>query len=216
MESAVPHARRGEDDDTGRSHRGISGQRQFLKVVGFVGRMVPQQGIPALLDIAVRLAHSRPDVVLVVVGDGPLLDWARTRAEALSLRNVRFAGAHADVVPFMHLFDILAVTSAWEPFGIVSIEAMAAGVPVVAFDIDGVGEAVIDGVTGFLVSPHDTLAFSAKVVELCDDGVMRRTIGEAGRIHAAQRFDAGDMAREMEKVYTGLSGRLRVPRRSTR
>lgn len=176
-----------------------------IPIVGFVGRMVPQKGLPALIDIAAKLSADGSEAIVVALGDGPLLEESRDRVRSLGLENVRFTGATMSVAGWMKRFDVLAVTSSWEPFGIVSLEAMAAGTPVVAFAIDGVPEAIIDGETGFLVGATDIPGFVQKLREITEDEELRRALGANGRRRVADGFDIRTVANNLEAVYEAVA-----------
>jgi type III pantothenate kinase len=106
----------------------------------------------------------------------------------------------------MQAFDVLIVPSEWEAFGIVSIEAQAAGVPVVAFDVDGLRESLSDGVTGVLVPHRDTLAMAEAVAELLADPARRTAMGAAGVQLVAERFSAEGMVSQLAQIYGRLAG----------
>ncbi len=188
-------------DSRARARRGL-GIRENTRVVGFVGRLAPQKGIAFLLTTIEKLASSRADVEFVIVGEGPL----RSAVTALAARNprVRWAGERFDVPSIMPAFDIVAVPSAWEPLGIVLLEAMASEVPPVAFAVDGIPEAVEDGITGLLVAPGDPDGFLAAISRLLNDGGLRTRVGIAGRLRVQQHFSAPTMARRLGEIYSGL------------
>lgn len=173
-------------------------------VIGFIGRLVEQKGVMYLLDAAAAMAARRPGAVFVVVGDGPLRPSLEARTAKLGLRNVRFVGEVTDVRPLLSACDIMVMTSEWEPFGIVNLESMAMGKPVVAFDVDGIPESVVNDETGLLVPHRDVLALTHALLRLHDDAGLRNRLGVAGRRKVTEAFSAERTARTLEGIYAGL------------
>jgi glycosyltransferase involved in cell wall biosynthesis len=176
-------------------------------VVGFIGRLVPQKGLTYLLAAAEVLQIRYPNIRFVIVGDGPL--GKEMKAATVSFGNNRclFLGERSDVPSLLALFDVLAVPSDWEPFGIVNLEAMAAAKPVVAFDVDGIPEAIVHGKTGLLVPHRDSRALASAIAQLLDDAPLRRRMGAAGRRRVEQSFDVRDMTQAFESLYETATGR---------
>lgn len=180
-------------------------------VVGFVGRLVPEKGIRECVE-AVAAARARGVTCsLVVIGDGPLLDEARARAEALSVPAV-FTGAlpHDEVPSWYGRFDLVAVpsrtTPTWkEQFGRIVIEANAAGVPVVA---SGSGElpATVASTGGGVVVPEgDARALADAIEMLLRDTDRRRALGAAGKAAVEQRFTPDAVGAELLRFLTEVS-----------
>jgi len=174
-----------EQRDAARLHLGIAADAH---VVGFAGRLVPQKGIHHLIGVA-GLLSSNTNISIVVLGDGPLRQQAEQNAHDSGLRNIVFVGSTLDVPDIMAAFDLMLLTSDWEPFGIVNIESMSMGVPVVAFDVGGVSESVTDDVTGILVPPGDVSGMAHALVQLLGDAGRRAEMGVAGRARVEQDFD---------------------------
>jgi glycosyltransferase involved in cell wall biosynthesis len=170
-------------------------------VVGFVGRLVPQKGLSYLLAAAELLQARYGNLRFVIVGDGPLRSELATATASSGTGRFCFLGERSDVPHLLALFDVLVVPSEWEPFGIVNLEAMAAGRPVVAFDVDGIPEAIVHGETGLLVPHRDSRALASAIARLLDDAPLRRRMGAAGRQRVEQRFNVRDMARAFESFY---------------
>ncbi len=155
----------------------------------FVGRVVLQKGLDALLR---SLARTGTGARLVVAGDGPDLDRVRRLAASLGLDSrVRFLG-WVDGAAKAELYrkaDAVVVPSLWpEPFGLVGLEAMSYGKPVVAFDVGGIGEWLDDGRTGFLVPPHDLAAFARRIDDFVGAPDLARAMGARGRARALAEF----------------------------
>jgi phosphatidylinositol alpha-mannosyltransferase len=168
----------------------------------FVGRLDERKGFPVAVAAFGRLAVDRPGLRLVVVGDGPersatdvLPPEVRARVTMLgSVQNV-------DLPPFERACDVYLGTSiGGESFGIVLVEAMAAGLPVVASDVPGYDEVVTDGVEGLLVPPRDPVALVAAVKTILDDPSLAERFAGAGRARAAA-FDWSLVGARLEELY---------------
>jgi len=169
-----------------RSFRSASRPGGIPEVVG-VGRLAYPTAVMTLLD-ALRLVRASCHVRLA--GDGPALTEvasALTR-DGLSQR-VELLGARADVPDLLSRSDVFVLSSRSEGFPVSVLEAMAAGLPVVATDVGGVAEAIEDGETGFLVPPADSEALARALERLVADGALRRRLGAAGRARALGLFD---------------------------
>jgi len=155
-------------------------------VVGFVGRIEPRKGPLDLVHAAPRIKAARPDARILVVGDDPYGSDPAYAAEVRASPDVEHVGWVDDAAAAMAHLDVLVAPSREEPFGTVLSEAMAAGVPVVATDVDGLPEVVTHGVDGMLVAPGDVGALADAVLDVLD---RREAMGAAAR-QAARRFDA--------------------------
>src|SRR6185503_6054326 len=153
----------------------------------FVGRLDARKGFPIAIAAFERLAAGRDDLRLVVVGDGP--ERAAVDALPTMLRaRVTMLGAvpNTDLPPIHAACDLyLGPSTGGESFGIVVVEAMAAGLPVVVSDTPGYDEVVHDGEDGLLVPPSDPVALAAAAGRLLDDPDQAEKIAAAGRARAA-------------------------------
>ncbi len=169
----------------------------------FVGRLHARKGFPVAVEAFARLAGERPDLRLVVVGEGgegAVLD----RLEPRIRDRVVMLGAvgNEDLPPIhaaCHVF--VAPNTGGESFGLVLTEAMAAGLPVVASDIPGFDEVVTSGVDGLLVPPGDPGALAAGVARILDDPALAARLREAGRTQAASA-DWSTVVDLLGSVYT--------------
>jgi phosphatidylinositol alpha-mannosyltransferase len=173
----------------------------------FVGRLDERKGFPTAVAAFARLAADRTDLRLIVVGDGP----DRAAAEDLDPEvrgRVTFLGSvpNRDLPPIHAACDLYLGTSVGgESFGIVLVEALAAGLPVVASDIPGYDEVVRDGVDGLLVPPRDPVALAAAAGRVLDDRALASSLAAAGPDRAAS-FDWGVVVSRIEAVYVRAAG----------
>jgi glycosyltransferase involved in cell wall biosynthesis len=184
-------------------------------VVGSVGRLSPQKAPLDLIRAFAALAGRRPEAHLVVVGDGPLRTETETEASRLGLENrVRFLGLRRDMPEILGALDALVLVSRYEGLPRVVPEAMAAGLPVVATDVDGTSEAVAHGETGFLVPSGDVARVAAALESLAADPASARLMGERARERAAA-FSIDVMVAGLERLYAELCKRSISSRSST-
>jgi glycosyltransferase involved in cell wall biosynthesis len=167
-------------------------------VIGSLGRLTPQKGYDAL----VRALPALPGASVVLVGDGP----ERTALEALAAEigvadRLHITGWTSDARRYLPTFDVFALPSRWEGMPLVILEAMHAGLAVVATDVGSVAECVADDETGYVVPRDDQTILRDRLAALVADAPLRRRLGERGRAVAAERFTASAMARRYEAVY---------------
>jgi phosphatidylinositol alpha-mannosyltransferase len=173
----------------------------------WVGRLDPQKGFPVAVRAFERLAGDLPDLWFVVVGDG------RDRRVLLDLplkvreRVIVMGSVDRDQLPRYHAAADVFVSPALgqESFGIVLVEAMAAGLPVVATEIPGYREVVDDGIEGLLVPPGDVAALSSAMGRVLEDGELAKSLGEAGRARA-RRYSWDVVGRDIEALYAEVLG----------
>jgi glycosyltransferase involved in cell wall biosynthesis len=175
-------------------------------VLGAVGRLDPQKGFDVLLEALVAL----PGVRLVLVGEGRSRSDLQARARVLGVAGrVTFAGWSEDVRSHLAGFDVVVLPSRSEGFPLTIVEAMLAGLPVVATRVGSVAEAVRDGETGLLVGKDDPRALAAALRRLVDDRGLRHRMGACAREVAARHFTVQRMARAYEDLYAELLARAR-------
>ena len=169
--------------------------------IGFVGRLVPQKDIGTLIRGFALFAATFAEAKLVIVGSGPLNEELRRSAEELGISGrIVWAGFRDDIVTVMSAFDIFALTSIYEGFGLVLLEAMSSRLPVVATRAGAVAEVVADGETGILVGPRRPEEVAAAFHKL-RDGRLRTRFGEAGRARVLREFTLGKMWQQTDALY---------------
>ncbi|MEU7474849.1 glycosyltransferase [Lentzea sp. NPDC042327] len=181
-----------------------------------VGRLLPRKGFADLIAALPMV----PDTELVIVGGPPDLtadpEARRLLAVAQSLGvadRVQLAGqvARTDMPALLRSADVVACVPWYEPFGIVPLEAMACGVPVVASEVGGLTDTVVDGVTGVLTAPRDPRALGRALRTLLADPSRGTAYGIAGRDRVEAMYSWDEVAARTELVYRGLAAGRLVP-----
>jgi glycosyltransferase involved in cell wall biosynthesis len=174
-------------------------------VIASVGRLHPVKGFANLLT-AMKSIHARfPDVFLWLVGDGEQRTALEAQVRQLGLENVVvFAGMRRDIPEILTAVDIFTLASHVEGMPNAVLEAMAAGLPVVATQVGGVPEIVVDGQTGLLVPPADVQALARGLLTLIEDAPLRQRFGVAGRQRVFKRFDIAVTRQKTVDLYGRL------------
>ncbi len=176
-------------------------------VIGAVGRLSPEKGF----DTLIRALRHVPDCDLVILGEGPERPALESLTARLDLKQrVRFAGWVEPPWTSSWQFDVVAIPSETESFGLVAIEAMRAGIPVVATQVGGLTEVVDDDATGVLVPPGDLDAFVEGLRRLLDDPALRRRMSATASSRMAGRFTPGTMASAYEDLFDDVLARSRL------
>ena len=191
------------------SHTPLRGERDryalpWEKIVLFAGRHVYDKGVDVLIEAARIILSRRRDVKFVIAGDGPMRFHLMWLASVYGLgEKILFTGRLSDEELYRayKLADVVVIPSRYEPFGIVALEAMASGKPVVASRVGGLSEVVVDGETGILVPPGDPEALAQAIETLLYDPVLAKKMGATGRrrVEALYRWDK--VVRFLEKIY---------------
>jgi len=177
-------------------------------VVGIVGRLSPEKDHATFLRCAAEVAKACPRACFVVVGDGPERERIERATAYLGLEGVvRMTGWREDIADVMPAFNVLALTSRSESFPNVILEAMAAGVPVVATRVGGVPEIVEDGRTGLLRAAEDDRGLAREVLRLESDAALRTRIVETAYNVVREEYSIERMVRRYEGLYRELLSR---------
>ncbi len=145
---------------------------------------------------------------LELVGDGPLMDRFRGLASDLGMADrIEFSGQRLDVARRLAASDVFLLVSNWEGFPRSILEAMREGLPVIASDVGGCNESVVDGETGFLVPKGDAEALRKRLRELVESEDLRRRLGDAGKRRFKENFTFESMYRKTLAVYREILGR---------
>lgn len=181
-------------------------------VVGFVGRIVREKGVLELLDAFAALARTRPDAVLLMVGDALASDrdqrtcvLFRERVVAMELeRRVVHTGWLDEPRDAIGVMNLLVLPSYREGFGQVLVEAGALGIPVVATASRGARQAVVEGVTGLLVPPRDPRALADALLRVAGDPALAARLGSAAIARARDELSQERVVRSVLSVYARL------------
>lgn len=177
------------------------------KIVGYVGRLAKQKRVDVLVWATQLLRQLTRDVYHVVVGDGPQRPYLEDLARHFTCDDVtRFVGHRDDARRLLPCFDLCWLASDFEGQSNSLLEAMSAGLPVIASDIPANRELVEDGVTGYLVRPGDSVAFAQYADRLLADRGLARRLGETARVRAAERHSPAAMIAAYVAVYKELTG----------
>jgi len=185
-------------------------------LIGIIGRLVFEKGLPFLLQAIPKVTEIFPDARFLIVGDGPL----RTELEDLVSRlniyeNCIFTGFRRDIPDILSAIDMLVMSSLYEGMPMVILEAMAASRPIIATNVGGIPELVKDGETGILVLPKDVDALAESIIHLLKSKEKAKQMGLAGRKRVEEHFDVNVMVRKTEEVYQELIqeklGRKQIP-----
>jgi glycosyltransferase involved in cell wall biosynthesis len=209
------------------SERGMQNLRRLAghrlrdrKVLLTVGRLIERKGVVYFLtDVMPKLLAVRQDFCYLIVGEGPQRELLETRITSLHLEDhVVLLGQVDDETlrASYHLSDLfimpnIPVQNDIEGFGLVAIEAAAAGRYVVATKLDGIPEAIVSGQNGILLDPLDSEAFAQAILELLDDDERREKLGQQAREFVWRRYSWDIIARRylrvfLEVIYRGTSG----------
>jgi len=181
------------------------------KYVLFFGRTTKQKGIDVLIDAAGMIDPSAK-IVICTAGADTKEYLAEIEARARSKDNIIFINKMLDEDECVAIYSgasVFACPSVYEPFGIINLEAMACGVPVVASRVGGIKEIVIDGETGYFVEPGNPKQLADKINLLLADEVVSRKMGEAGRRRVEERFSWRIIARRTKELYEEIITRYR-------
>jgi glycosyltransferase involved in cell wall biosynthesis len=174
-------------------------------VVGCVARLVPVKDHATLVDAFARIRGERRDVHLVLIGDGECRPGLEAQVQHLGLTSaVTFTGELRGGGNHHRAFDISALTSLSEGFPNSLVEAMAAGVPVVATAVGGNVDAVAEGATGFLVPPRGTDELALALRRLVESPTLRERLGSAARERARSMYRAAPALLALESMYDTL------------
>lgn len=173
-----------------------------IPVIGTVGRLTPQKSMETLIESLPMIHASRPDVHTLIVGDGPLRDRLWNLAEKLGVtRNLHMVGFRTDIPLCMDAMDVFVLPSLYEGLPISILEAMGSALPVVATNVDGVPEAVIEGVTGRLIPAGKPRRLAEAVVGLIADPDAARAMGAAGRDRVRRGFTVDGFVASTRSEY---------------
>ncbi|WP_144821949.1 glycosyltransferase family 4 protein [Marinobacter piscensis] len=177
------------------------------RVIGFIGQMIPRKNIADLIDAFDRLYKQNPDLRLQLLGDGSQRSELESQAAESGCANaVEFLGFRSDRLELLSRFSLFVMTSSLEGIPRCMMEAMAVGVPVVAYDIPGVDQLVEHGKTGMLAPFGDKAALAECCNQVLGDPALADRLSHNARELVNARFSAARMADEYESLFRKLVG----------
>jgi glycogen(starch) synthase len=182
----------------------------------YLGRLEYEKGVHDAIAALPRIRRTHPGTTLTIAGTGTQLDWLLEQARKHKvLKAITFVGQvdHEQLVTLLHDTDAAVLPSHYEPFGIVALEAAATGAPLVAANVGGLGEAVINGETGVSFAPRDVAALATAVRSVLDNPAAAQTMAVAARARLTSEFDWHTVAAETAQVYLAAKRGEREPHR---
>jgi len=177
---------------------GVPGSRV---IIGMISNFKPQKSPVDFIEVAARVLKETQSVHFVMAGDGELRPEVEARIRHYGIGgNVSLLGWQHDMPETYRNLDVVVLTSLWEGLPCVFSEAMASELPVVATNVDGAREAIIDGDNGFLHEPHDVDAMARSVLRLATDEKLRHTMGRSGK-ERVMEFDIGTSVAALDAAY---------------
>lgn len=178
---------------------------QGILVVGVVANLIPYKGYDYFLRAFQEVCSQVQNVSAVLVGEGEARESLEDMAESLGIKDrVSFLGLRKDVPSILKTFDIFVLPSLFEGLPNSIMEAMASRLPVIATDVGGIPELVINGETGFLVPAKQPPAMAEKILELVGDKEKRRIMGEKGFDRLTKEFSMSSMIEKTEAAFECL------------
>jgi glycosyltransferase involved in cell wall biosynthesis len=177
-------------------------------VVGMIACLKPQKSPVDFVDVAARVLKENSQVHFVLAGDGELRPQVEERIEDHGIaKHFSLLGWQTDMPEVYRNLDVVVLTSLWEGLPCVFSEAMAGDLPIVATNVDGAREAIVDGENGFLHQPHDVEGMAESVLKLLRDPELRHTMGERGKSRVME-FDISTSVANLESAYRECLGSL--------
>jgi glycosyltransferase involved in cell wall biosynthesis len=172
------------------------------QVMAMVATLKTQKGHRFLLDAMPAVVSQFPDLHLLFIGDGELRQKLEEQTRALNLEDhVHFLGLRDDVPDLLGASDFFILSSLWEGLPMALIEAMASGLPVIATEVSGTREVMVDGQTGLLVPPGDVENLRNAMIHLLSNPERARAMGVAARKRVATLFGAEKQSRQHIQLY---------------
>ncbi|MGE0217142.1 glycosyltransferase family 4 protein [Mycolicibacterium sp.] len=180
----------------------------------YFGRLEYEKGVHDAIAALPRIRRTHPGTTLTIAGDGTQLDFLEARARQHKvMKSTKFVGRvdHRELLRLLHRADVAVLPSHYEPFGIVALEAAAAGTPLVTSTAGGLGEAVIDGETGLSYPPSDVAALATAVRAVLDAPQAAAQRAQAARQRLTNEFAWATVAAETTQVYLAAKRGERTP-----
>ncbi len=173
-----------------------------VPVIGTISRLSPQKNPLEWVKVAALISQQIPSAHFIIVGDGPLHQAVNEllQSEGL-LQKTTLTGLRRDVGKILNTMDVILLTSLWEGLPRVIPESMSAGIPIVAYAVDGIKEIIQHRVNGLLCEPHNLQQAALECVELINNPALRAKLIHAGKQTAAEQFDLKQMIQGLQQLY---------------
>lgn len=175
------------------------------KRIGFVGRLSEEKSVNTLIDAMSIVNKSHPDAVLSIIGTGPMEKYLKKQCNKLNLnKTIRFEGYKPNSFESLKEMDIFVLPSRTEGCPIVVLEAMAIGLPVIATNVGGNPELVIDGETGLLIPVEQPEIMAMSIIKLIENSNLTQKLGQNGKKRAFTEFHPSYFTERLQKLYDHL------------
>lgn len=180
------------------------GVKENDKIVVAAARLIKRKGIDYLINAIAGLEDRVTGLRLIVIGEGP--EYQNLKSQILNLKieksaNLIGAVPHRKMAGYINLADIFVIPSLYEPFGIVAVEAMACGTPVIGSRVDGLSEIIEDGKNGFLVPANNHKKLQEKIFYLLGNRKIRNKFSQAGLARIKKNFLWNNVLAQITKLY---------------
>lgn len=174
-------------------------------VLTTIGRLHPPKDFSTILKALKLIASKNKKFRLLIVGDGPLRKSLEKETEVLGLSQyVKFLGFRSDIPILINLSDVVILSTKWEGLPLLPLEVGASKKPIIASNVDGVRETVIDGRTGYLFEPGSAKDLVDKILKLHNSKELRIKMGREGFEFVSKNFSKGKMIQKYRKLYSSL------------
>lgn len=205
IRSAIPRIQFNNLEKNKEINRKKLGIPDNVLVIGNVGRLSDQKNPIDWIQIAKKISLEEDNVFFLLVGDGPLrLDVQEEINEFFLSEKFILPGLTRDVLSYFSIIDIFLITSLWEGLPRTVLQAMAMGIPVVAYRSGGIPDIVSDGITGYLCKAGDIESMVKKSIFLLNNHLIREEMGRKGNLLIRNDFDLQVMIEQISKLYTEL------------
>jgi len=176
-------------------------------VAGVIARLERQKGVVFFIRALPKVLQQIPNAHFIIAGDGPLRSMLYKEAASLNiLSHLHFLGWREDIGRVLAALDVMVLPSLWEAFGIISLESMAMGVPVIASRVGGIPEVVRDRETGLLVPPGNSDELARAIISLLADPAYARRLGLQDIEWVSEHFSVTDIVQAHQRIYYDLLG----------
>ena len=188
-----------------KSNKGISKRKKQFRTIGYIGQLIPRKGIPDILHVFDQLYESDQSIKLQLIGDGSQRAELETMAlQKASKNNIEFLGFRSDRLNLLSRLDLFVMTSSLEGIPRCMMEAMAVGVPVVAYNIPGVDQLIEHNKTGLLAPYGDKQVLMNCCKKLLHNSSLAKKLTTEARNRIEMQYSASRMAKEYELLYKSL------------